>query len=202
MNFVNLAVEGETDVPVAERLIALVGLQRHAVVTGPGAPNLDPRIPEFNRSGEHVNWLILRDLDHDAPCPAELVPNLLGRQPLARRVALRVPVRAVESWLLADREGFAREFGVALRQLPTDPDSLEAPKRRLIDVCRRSRRADIRRGMTPREGSGRSVGPEYVTRIVAFARFAWEPERAAEASESLRRSLAALRRRVDDGSWG
>ncbi len=202
MNFVNLAVEGDTDVPVAERLIALVGLQPHAVVTGPGAPNLDPRIPEFNRSGEHVNWLILRDLDHDAPCPAELVPDLLGRQPLARRVALRIPVRAVESWLLADREGFAREFGVVLRQLPTDPDSLEAPKRRLIDVCRRSRRADIRRGMTPREGSGRSVGPEYVTRIVAFARFAWEPERAAEASESLRRSLAALRRRVDDGSWG
>ena len=70
MNFVNLAVEGDTDVPVAERLIALVGLQPHAVVTGPGAPNLDPRIPEFNRSGEHVNWLILRDLDHDAPCPA------------------------------------------------------------------------------------------------------------------------------------
>ncbi len=202
MKFVNLAVEGDTDFPVAERLIALVGLQPHAVVTGPGAPNLDPRIPEFNRSGEHVNWLILRDLDHDAPCPAELVPSLLGRQPMARRVALRIPVRAVESWLLADREGFAREFCVAPRQLPTNPDSLDSPKRRLIDVCRRSRRADIRRGMTPREGSGRSVGPEYVTRIVAFARFTWDPERAAEASESLRRSLAALRRRVDDGSWG
>lgn len=202
MNFVNLAVEGDTDVPVAERLIGLVGLEPHAVVTGPGAPNLDPRIPEFNRSGEHVNWLILRDLDHDASCPAELVPNLLGGQPMARRVALRVPVRAVESWLLADREGFAREFSVALGQLPTDPDSVEAPKRRLIDLCRRSRRADVRRGMTPRQGSGRSVGPEYVTRIVAFARFAWEPERAAEVSESLRKSVAALRRRVDDGSWG
>lgn len=202
MNFVNLAVEGDTDVPVAERLIGLLGLEPHAVVTGPGAPNLDPRIPEFNRSGDHVNWLILRDLDQDASCPAELVANLLGRQPLARRVALRVPVRAVESWLLADREGFAREFSVALSQLPEDPDSLEDPKRRLIDICRRSRRTDVRRGMTPRQGSGRSVGPEYVTRIVAFARFEWEPERAADVSESLRRSLAALGRRVDDGSWG
>lgn len=120
---------------------------------------------------------------------------------MARRVALRVPVRAVESWLLADREWFAREFSVALRQLPRDPDSLEDPKRRLIDICRRSRRADVRGGMTPREGGGRLVGPEYVTRIVAFARFTWDPERAVGASESLRRSMAALRRRVDDGSW-
>ena len=202
MNFVNLAVEGDTDVPVAERLIGLVGLEPNAVVTGPGAPNLDPRIPEFNRSGEHVNWLILRDLDHDASCPAELVPNLLGGQPMARRVALRVPVRAVESWLLADRENFGREFSVAPGQLPSDPDSLDDPKRRLIDICRRSRRADVRRGMAPREGSGRSVGPEYVARIVAFARSAWDPERAVEVSESLSRSLVALRRRVDDGSWG
>lgn len=201
MKFVNLAVEGDTDVPVAERLIGLVGLEPHAVVTGPGAPNLDPRIPEFNRSGEHLNWLILRDLDHDASCPAELVPNLLGGRPMAQRVVVRVPVRAVESWLLADRDSFSREFGVALSLLPEDPDSLDDPKRRLIDVCRRSRRADVRRGMAPREGSRRRVGAEYVTRIVAFARFAWDPERAAETSESLRRSLAALRRRVDDGSW-
>ena len=201
MKFVNLAVEGDTDVPVAERLIGLIGLKPHAVVTGPGAPNLDPRTPEFNRTGAHLNWLILRDLDHDASCPAELVPHLLGGQPLARCVALRVPVRTVESWLLADRENFAREFSVALGQLPSDPDSLDDPKRRLIDICRRSRRADVRRGMTPREGSGRSVGPEYVARIVAFARSAWDPERAAEVSESLGRSLVALRRRVDDGSW-
>ena len=201
MNFVNLAVEGDTDVPVAERLIGLSGLEPHAVVTGPGAPNLDARIPEFNRSGEHVNWLILRDLDHEASCPAELVRNLLGGQPMPRRIALRVPVRAVESWLLADREGFSRQFGVGLRQVPRHPDSLVDPKRRLIDICRRSRRSDVRRGMTPRQGSGRSVGPEYVTRIVEFARFVWEPERAAEASESLQKALAALRRRVNDGSW-
>ena len=201
MNFVNLAVEGDTDVPVAERLIDLVGLKSHAVVIGPGAPNLDPRIPEFNRSGAHLNWLILRDLDHDASCPAALVPRLLGGQLLARRVVLRVPVRAIESWLLADRENFALEFSVALGQLPNDPDSLDDPKRRLIDICRRSRRADVRRGMAPREGSGRAVGPEYVARIVAFARSVWDPERAAEASESLRRSLVAMRRRLDDGSW-
>ncbi|MXW02452.1 MAG: hypothetical protein F4X59_04915 [Holophagales bacterium] len=201
MKFVNLAVEGDTDVPVAERLIGLVGLEPHAVVTGPGAPNLDPRIPEFNRSGEHLNWLILRDLDHDASCPAELVPNLLGGRPMAQRVVLRVPVRAVESWLMADREGFAREFSVRPEELPRDPDSLSDPKRQLIDICRRSRRADVRRGMVPREAGGRTVGPEYTIRIVAFARFVWSPQRAAEASESLRRSLAALRRRVDDGSW-
>ncbi len=201
MSFVHLAVEGDTDVPVAERLIRLVGLTPQAITIGRGVRKLDARIPEFNRTGEHLNWLILRDLDHDACCAAELVSDLLGGRPLARRVALRVPVRAVESWLLADRDGFAREFGVARSHLTGDPDALDDPKRHLIEVCRRSRRADVRIGMTPREDSGSRVGPEHRTRIAAFARGAWDPWRAAQASESLCRSLAALRRRVNDGSW-
>jgi len=48
--------------------------------------------------------------------------------------------------------------------------------------------------MVPLEGFSVSIGPEYTTRLVEYARLYWDPLRAAERSESLRRCLAALRR--------
>ena len=113
MTLVYYAVEGDTDAPVAERLIRLVGFEPHPIRVAGGKPKLDPRIPELNRSGAALNWLILRDLDQDASCASELIDRLLKGREVAPRVNLRIPVRAMESWLLADREGFAGELGIA-----------------------------------------------------------------------------------------
>lgn len=118
---VYLAVEGLTDQAAAERMIGFVGLDPLPAITAGGKSRLDPRIPALHRSGAHLNWLVLRDLDHDASCPPELIRRLGGgkRSP---RVSLRVPVRAVESWMLADTDGFAREFSVDRKRLPERPD--------------------------------------------------------------------------------
>ena len=71
MTVVYYAVEGETDIPVAERLIRLAGLAPRPTRVAGGKSQLDARIPALNRSGVALNWLILRDLDHDAPCASE-----------------------------------------------------------------------------------------------------------------------------------
>lgn len=201
MTAVYFAVEGETDVPVAERMIRFAGLDPRPTRTAGGKSRLDPRIPEMNRSGASINWLILRDLDHDAPCASALIELLLAGNRLAPRVLLRVPVRSMESWMLADAEGFAGEFRIAKRLLPDRPDDLDDPKQGLIEACRRSLRRAIREAMVPRPGSGRKVGPEYTSRIVSFARRTWEPERAAQRSPSLRRTLATLCELVAKGIW-
>ena len=52
---------------VYEKLTRLVGFDPCPTRVAGGKPKLDPRIPELNRSGAALNWLILRDLDHDAP---------------------------------------------------------------------------------------------------------------------------------------
>lgn len=200
MTVVYLAVEGYTDVAVAERLIDMLGLEPGRAIDAGGKSRLDPRIPGLNRSGSRLNWLILRDLDHDEPCAAALIERLAGRR-LQPRVSLRVPIRAIESWMLADTDGFSQEFSVPPHHLPDRPDELDDPKRRLINVCRRSRRAEIRKAMIPRADSGRTVGPEYAARISAFARRNWAPERAAARSASLARTLAALRGLVANGIW-
>ena len=51
MTVVYYAVEGETDIPVAERLIRLVGLYPRATRVAGGKSQLDARIPALNRSG-------------------------------------------------------------------------------------------------------------------------------------------------------
>ena len=114
---------------------------------------------------------------------------------------LRIPVRAIESWILADVEGFATEFGIARQRLTGRPDDLDDPKRHLIDLCRGSARQAVRNTMVPRPGSGRKVGPEYASRITSFARRIWNPERAARRSPSLARTLASLRGLVTNQVW-
>jgi hypothetical protein len=99
----------------------------------------------------------------------------------------RVAVREVEAWLLADRASMALFLKVPLALIPRDPDGLDDPKLRLVDLARRSRQRDIRVDLVPREGSGRAVGPAYTSRLVEFAGKMWRPDAAAAHSDSLRR---------------
>lgn len=199
---VRFAVEGWTDVPVARRLIEVAGREpmgRYVVAHGK-AP-LNARIPAILRSAGSLDWLVLRDLDHDAPCASALVERFLpSRRP--RRLQLRVAVRAMESWLLADHLGFAEEFVILPNYLPARPDNLDDPKQHVVDLCRRSQSKGVRAAMTPDPGSGRRTGEEYATRIGTFARQRWDPVRAAERSPSLSRTLVALKRSPEEGGWG
>lgn len=201
MTVVHFAVEGRTDVPVAQHLIRLVGLVPQQTLVARGKSGLDARVSSINRSATRLNWLVLRDLDRDAPCASGLLGSLFRRGSPAGRLALRVPVRAIESWLLADRAGFAEAFAVTPHHVPEHPDALDNPKRALVNLCRRSRKADIRDAIVPRAGSGRQVGPEYTDRVSTFVRTVWEPSRAAAHSPSLQRTITALQRLVGDGIW-
>ena len=104
----------------------------------------------------------------------------------------RVVVREVEAWVLADRTTIAAFLSVSARIVPRDPESLNDPKRTLVNLARRSRRAAIREAMVPREGSGRAIGPEYTGHVIQYLSTVWRPEIAASTAPSLQRALAAL----------
>ena len=87
MTFVYFAVEGDADVPVAERLIRHVGHAPHRAIVAGGVPRLDQRIPGLARSAAHMNWLILRDLDREQ-CAPRLVRRLFAGG-VPPRVSLR-----------------------------------------------------------------------------------------------------------------
>ncbi len=192
---VNAAVEDIVDEAVAVRLISHVGGKPGEVYGKQGKGYLQRTVKAYNQAANYAPWLVLVDLDHDANC-APLLRRSWVPTP-APRLCFRVAVRAVESWLLADAEAMAGFLGVARSKIPPQPEALPDPKRTLVDLARASRRREIRLDMVPREGSGRSEGPAYTSRLIEYVGHHWRPEEAAKRAESLARTIRCLRRLME-----
>lgn len=197
MSTVRYIVEGITDRPVAIRLIQRSGLEPQVARVGGGKASINRALKEQTLRG---NLLVMRDLDHDAECAPALVGELLPYGP-PRGLCLRIPVRQVESWMLADIEGFASEFAVNIKAHTINPDELDNPKQYIVNLCRRSKNAQVRRDIIPLQGGSARFGPRYAKRIIRFAEKVWDPERAAGRSPSLARALAAMDRLTAEGIW-
>lgn len=188
------AVEGDLDEAVLRRIMAHVGLALGAVHGRKGKPALLRSIAGYNHAAKYSPWVVLVDLDRDCDC----APTCAGRwlaEP-APQMLLRIAVRAIESWLLADHERVAELLGLSVKAIPSDPDQIENPKQRLVDLARRSRRRVIREELVPRVASGRAVGPFYTARMIEFVedtRAGWRPAAAVHRSDSLARCVRRLR---------
>lgn len=190
MTTVCCAVEGALDEVIVRRLLAHVGLGCGPIYGGEGKPHLRRSIGGYAHGARQGPWVVLVDLDHDHVCAAALVEEWLPDRPPMMR--LRVAVREVESWLLADRMGMAGFLSVSRDRIPRMVDELNDPKSSLIGIAARSRRRVIRDGIPPRAASGRTIGPLYVTELSRFAVEVWDVEAASLVSPSLRRCISAL----------
>lgn len=192
---ITVAVEGTVDEAVARVLISGAGALLGPVHGREGKGKLQTRVQAYNRAARHSPWLVLIDLDRDAECAPPLRASWLPDP--APSMALRIAVRAVEAWLLADREQIADFLAVSHGLVPANPEALADPKRSLVELAGSSRRREIRQDFVPRLGSGRAVGPGYTTRTVEFASTHWRPEAAADRSPSLRRGIKAVQRLIE-----
>ena len=188
---VSAAVEGDIDRAAITRLAAVVGLRLGPVYVTGGKRALENRLTGYNEAARFAPWVVLVDLDRDSECAPEEVGRLLPET--GRYMTLRVVVRSIESWFLADREDIASFLRVRRSLVPGQPDDLDRPKEALVDLARHSRRSAIAAEMVPRPASRRAVGPAYNGLLIEFARERWDPDRAAARSPSLARTLARLR---------
>jgi hypothetical protein len=155
-----------------------------------GKSKLDQKLPGYNNAARNAPWLVLRDMDQDAPCAPTLVERLLPAP--ARYMRLRIAVHQGESWLLADAERIAAFLHVQIDAIPLSPDALVNAKQTLVNLARTSRSRDIRSALVPPEGSTASVGRQYTSVITEFVQEHWRPGVAARRSESLARCINAL----------
>jgi hypothetical protein len=194
---ISSAVEGLVDEAVVKCLIVEAGGEIGPVYGKRGKSLLKQRINGYNNAAHHHPWIVLIDLNHEADCPPPLKAAWLPAP--GPFMCFRIAVREVEAWLIADRERFASFFRVRLSDVPADPELMNDPKEVVIELSRRSRSRDIRLDMVPRPGSGRKIGPAYVSRLIEFVsdpQRGWRPERAARSSDSLNRSLTRIRELV------
>lgn len=187
-----MAAEGDLDAVAARRLLLQAGHAAGQVVVKNGKTQLDPLLVRLSRAAHHLPWLVLRDADHDGGgCPARLRAELLPHgQPDG--LCLRLPVRSLEAWLLADADAFAAHFRVRPGSVPGSPDDQDDAKRALVRACRRSTSRAVVAAMC---GPDDKPGPEYTPRLRAYVDQAWDPARAADSSPSLARALADIERR-------
>lgn len=149
------AVEGDLDEALLRRILNYVGIALGTVHGRKGKPFLLRSVGGYNNAAQFAPWVVLVDLDRDCDCAPPCTQRWLANP--SAQMCFRVAVRAVEAWLLADRERMAQLLGLKVALLPEDPDNLDDPKRELVNLARRARRRAIRDDLVPRDGSGRAV---------------------------------------------
>jgi hypothetical protein len=177
-------VEGHLE----ERLLAVLWHQlgkqdRQLTVRNAGGSPIWNHAKRYNEAGKHQLVLGLGDLEQASCASAAL--GALGR-PLSAHFKLRLAVRMIESWVMADRETFAAYLGVRVAQVPRQPDLLPHPKRAVVDLARQSRKRSVREAMVP-AGAG-LVGAEYMPFMASYVESRWQVERARINSPSLERA--------------
>ncbi len=186
-----LVVEGQLDKIVTQKLISVTSINNCYFIGKRGKNWILKRLHQFNNASKRMRqpWIVLMDLDQDAECaPVYLEEKLPVPAPT---MFLRLAVQEVESWLLADREGIAKFLGVSTEHVPIEVESLQKPKRTLIDIARKSRRRKVH-GMIPSPGSSGIQGKEYNSIMSEFVLYHWRPAFAVKNADSLLRFSKVL----------
>jgi hypothetical protein len=199
MTPVLFAVEGASDVAVAEKLILHVGRVPRVVAATGGSSVIDDRLLRWAQPTNQTPMLVLRDWDDrdGVPCPSALVEKIASTRPA--NVAVRIVVRSIEAWLMADSSA-ARAF-FRSKAIPSQPELEPRPKIALVQACRASKLRRIRDGIVPPPRSGAVVGPEYSLLINEYARDHWDVSRALQNAPSLARAVQRLETLVATQVW-
>jgi len=190
---VEIVVEGLADEVVVKRLLDHVGLPYGHTYGMKGKEHILKALRNYNQAARYSPWVVVVDLDDEPACAPLLVRQYLPHPSVGMK--FRVAVRAVEAWLLADKDTLAKFLAVPQNRFPSQPEADPDPKATLIGLARQSRRREIREDMVPRPGSGAKVGPAYTARLIEYVTQSssqWRPEVAAQRADSLRRCIEAL----------
>jgi len=192
MIVVNKLVEGSLDDALATKLIHSVGLIPGDSYGKKGYPYIADKIKSFNRSakGEFYLFTLVDFMDSRLNCPSEVIMKLLPHP--SPNMVFRVVVRELESWLIADRKNLAKFLKISLQQIPDNPESINDPKRTLVNLARKSSSSKIRSALVPETGSTSQVGKLYSSEMVCFIQKFWNIETATRNAPSLDRCLTRL----------
>jgi hypothetical protein len=198
-----IAVEDDLSDAVLRRLLEHVrrGFQVRARYPLPKLPHMKPQpsgygylrtnVQAFNKAATRAPHLLLTDLDV-AVCAPELIQQWLGGTPHPNFV-LRVAVREVEAWLLADPDNMADFLRLTPKDLPSNVETVAHPKEEIVRLAALSPDAEIRESLVPRASSTATTGRLFTRCLTGYVRNLWDIDAAARNADSLLRTLRALR---------
>lgn len=157
-----------------------------------GCGYLTSNLEKFNALANSHHVLLVLDLDnkHDLQ---EFKNNIEGQiRNKDEKLKIIVPVREIESWLLADREGLSKFLAVSKDKIDREPELLLDPKEKIINLAKQSRDSNIKKGIPPKQGAAAKMGLSYNTLLSSFIREYWDITRAFELSPSLRETISFI----------
>lgn len=187
-----LAVEDELSGAVLRRLLAESnrGFVVDRLVVERGFGQLKVGIPKYRNASRSLPHVVLTDLDSHA-CPSALLADWRATV-LPPSMLLRIAVREVEAWLLADRAGIASFLSIPRAKVPTDPETIADPKQTLVNLARRSRKRRLAEEIAPCAGSTAPIGPMYNSHLSGFASSGWDVASARISAPSLDRAMSRI----------
>jgi hypothetical protein len=156
--------------------------------------------PKFNLLKDPV--FLLTDLD-SYHCPPSLIREWFGNKALNSQLLFRIAQEEAETWLMADRIGFANWLGVDLSLIPK-PQIIDRKKNimelifplkpslyMMMKIVPASNNEQLKKDLIPKKGAGK--GPGYNSAIIPFIEKHWNIDRAASNSYSLQKAIMRLK---------
>lgn len=191
MAIINYLVEGEIDEIIAHQIIFRLGHEIGVGYGKRGVGYIQKKIQNFNETAQSILYLVLVDfMDTKLECPAQVISNWLPNK--NELMFFRVVVREIESWVLADRESLAAFLNVNIELIPAKPENEPDPKRKLVNIARKSQSKKIRDALVPDQNSTAQVGKLYTSEIKRFVSDFWNIDTARKNSPSLNKCLLRL----------
>lgn len=206
MRDVYIAGEDEATKAVILRLLKDYAPNLHVLGELPArGSQVKAKIPNYNILARSFPVILLTDLD-DNPCGPIGKNNLLGKLVQEKDFVINIAVDEVEAWLMADRNGFARYFGIPIAHVPVSVKQKMSGRKALPeisvpvksswlfthDLMQHSTNAEKKAQVAVSLKEKNCKGKEYNTAVVPFIRDVWNPEVARIASDSLNRMIVRL----------
>ncbi|HEJ8082663.1 TPA: hypothetical protein SMI49_000624 [Serratia marcescens] len=157
-----------------------------------GCGNIIKNIEKYNALSRIHHVMIMLDLDLKASEDVfleEIYKKIRHRE---KKLLFSVPVREVESWILADKVGLSQFLRISEDKIDNNPDQLLDPKEKIVNLAKSAKNAVARAGIPPKAGSAAKVGISYNSLLKEFVNESWSIERARQNSPSLNKTMSIL----------
>lgn len=195
MKYFTAAVEDRLSEAVLRRLVnEHAGRLTVAQVLGmKGNGYLRKSMTNFAKASAHTPVVVLTDLDLHI-CAPSLIRT--WKDPIgfdAPDLHIRVANKEIEAWIVADIVNFGAFVGKNSLTGPVQCDDLADAKAWLLGNCQRAPQP-LRNLLVQRTDRGLRQGLGYNNELARFVSSNWDPAKAADRSDSLRRARDFLSR--------
>lgn len=194
MFFINIATEDELSEAIGVKIVSecIPEFSVHLKLRKSGFGYLKKKLSVFCEIAKREPVLLITDLDQSR-CPSALIASWMVDVKPPQDFIFRVAIREIESWLLADQRAIRKIIGAQASTLPRNLDDIDNPKDLLLRLVERGAARDVKRDLLIKRGEVAAQGLGYNDRLCKHIEAEWNPERAAQRSDSLERMLRRLK---------